>query len=220
VPSCPDGAFHWQHPHSCLSLLALTLTSSHWHINRYFAQQPASIPQATSLHLFENMSIKINIDDPNTGRHYELEVPLGSIAATCAQTPYQETQQMVTDFTHRSVQACLAGAPSYFNSAFDRGPARATVEILDRRLLDSCYVQRATGKEALQDRESLVIGVQEPRRVLWYICKKHTPLRRVLNAYAGERKKDVKLFQLTWEGEVIGYSATAEDVSCCCDFVT
>lgn len=162
------------------------------------------------------MSVRIKIDDPNTGRHYEVEVPLTSIAATCAQTPYQETQQMVSDFTHRTVQACVGGSPEYYDP---RPTCRATVEIIDRRLLDSCYVQRATGKEALQDPESLVIGVHQPGRVFWYICKKYTPLRRVLNAYAAEREKDVKLFQLTWEGDMVSYHATAEDVSSCCGSV-
>jgi hypothetical protein len=66
------------------------------------------------------------------------------------------------------------------------------------------------------DPDSLIIGVGRPGRVEYHFTiKKHAPLRRLVNMYAGFEHRDVKLFELHWQGECIGWGDddTAEKVT-------
>lgn len=84
-----------------------------------------------------------------------------------------------------------------------------------RRELDSRYVHLATGYEQLTDPESLMVGVGPGGTVDYkFIIKKYTPLRRLVNAYAGLSHVNVNFFELQWQGNRIGWGEedTAEKV--------
>jgi len=160
------------------------------------------------------MSVKLTIPSP-TGGNYIVEVPLGSVAATDARTSYAETQSMIVSFTAKTVQSLLGP---------DASANAANVEVRDRRLLASCFVERAgarTTNAGLGDPDALVVAVVQAGgatgpsrgRVYRYIVRNYTPLRRVLNAYAGQRKRDVQTLKLMWQGERVGWDDTAEKVS-------
>jgi hypothetical protein len=68
---------------------------------------------------------------------------------------------------------------------------------------DNAFPPRAM--EQPSDPDSLVIGVGRPGRVEYHFTiKKNAPLRRLVNMYAGFEHRDVKLFELHWQGECIG----------------
>jgi hypothetical protein len=83
-----------------------------------------------------------------------------------------------------------------------RSPARDDYQLRVHR--DHASPPRAM--EQLSDPDSLIIGVGRPGRVEYHFTiKKNAPLRRLVNMYAGFEHRDVKLFELHWQGDCIGW---------------
>jgi hypothetical protein len=92
-----------------------------------------------------------------------------------------------------------------------RSPARDDNQLRVHR--DNAFPPRAM--EQPSDPDSLTIGVGRPGRVEYHFTiKKNAPLRRLVNMYTGFEHRDVKLFELHWQGECIGVGDddTAEKV--------
>jgi hypothetical protein len=92
-----------------------------------------------------------------------------------------------------------------------RSPARNDNQLRVHR--GNAFPPRAI--EQPSDPDSLVVGVGRPGRVEYHFTiKKNAPLRRLVNMYAGFKHRDVKLFELHWQGDCIGWGDddTAEKV--------
>jgi hypothetical protein len=164
-----------------------------------------------------SFSVKLTVTN-SAGTNYTIEVPLDSIASTDDGTTYGQTQQMIADFTARTVCSLLGP---------DAPPNVATTEVnyhpqidynappIDSRLLASCYVERADSCTLLSRSDMLVVAVRQTAasEKFWYKIRSFTPLRRVLNAYTAEIGRDGEKFWLESKGRAIGYDDTAEDVS-------
>ncbi|OQO07593.1 hypothetical protein B0A48_07290 [Cryoendolithus antarcticus] len=130
---------------------------------------------------------------------------MSSVAAIDANTTYDQTHQQIAAFARRIVYSVCGDADV---------SCQTTVEFLDDRALESCVVERAGATARAADAGSLIVGVRAigGKHVWRYIIKDFTPLRRVLNAYAGQKKKDVGCMRLLWKGQVVGFSDTAKQL--------
>lgn len=162
------------------------------------------------------MSVKITLTELHaSGRKVTVETPLSSVAATDSQTPYAETQRMIADHAALTLHSLTSSGQHAYPLHPD---SHVRVDILDRRLLDSCYVRPAYGREPLLEDE-LVVGLRGPGSgVVKFVFKEFTPPRRVFNAFAGAIRRDVKGLELKWRGRRVGKGkgVTAGKVCCSC----
>nr|OQO19019.1 hypothetical protein B0A51_15248 [Rachicladosporium sp. CCFEE 5018] len=152
------------------------------------------------------MSVTLKINSPG-GHLFQLTVPLSSVAATDANTTYDQTHQQIAAFARRTVYGVCGDADVPVESTFTYPP--------ERRLLESCVVERADDNTTFASGpDSLIVGLRAlGARQLWrFIIRDFTPLRRVLNAYAGQRGKNLANMRLLWKGQVVGYQDTAKDL--------
>jgi hypothetical protein len=83
-----------------------------------------------------------------------------------------------------------------------RSPAREDNQLRVHR--GNTFPPRAMEQSSGPD--SLTIEVGRPGRVEYHFTiKKNAPLRRLVNMYAGFEHRDVKLFELHWQGDCIGW---------------
>ncbi|KAK6433194.1 hypothetical protein LTR95_010629 [Oleoguttula sp. CCFEE 5521] len=155
------------------------------------------------------MSVTLKIDSPG-GHIFQLSVPLSSVAATDANTTYDQTHLQIAAFARRTVYGVCGDADIPVESTFTYPP--------ERRLLESCVVERAEDHTTFAPGpDSLIVGLRAlGARQLWrFIIRDFTPLRRVLNAYAGQRGKNLANMRLLWKGQVVGHEDTAKDLGIC-----
>ncbi|KAK6428307.1 hypothetical protein LTR95_015552 [Oleoguttula sp. CCFEE 5521] len=149
------------------------------------------------------MSVTLKINSPS-GHLFQLTVPLSSVAAIDANTTYDQTHQQIAAFARRTV---CGDAEIPVESTFTYPP--------ERRLLESCVVERADDNIIFASGpDSLIVGLRAlGARQLWrFIIRDFTPLRRMLNAYAGQRGKNLANMRLLWKGQVVGHENTAKDL--------